>query len=603
MFYRKTLNIVLIFCLIVSFPVSNFAQQVSSKISLDLRNMDILDVLKLLSERTGLNIVAGKDIKGKITIFLKDVDSWDAFETILAANSLAYDIKDNIITVMTDRDYEVLYGQKYQDKTQTKSIKLQFAKAEQLSGLLNQLKSNLGRIIIDQPTNTVILIDIAPKIEELSKLIQELDLPTQTKVYSLNFAKVSEVKAKLEPRLTKGLGSIDIDERTNKIFITDLASKISELDNVILALDEKTKEVLIDAKIVQVTLSKEQNFGIDWDFILSKSDVQAKLIQSLLTRGKTVIGVAAGPSSFTAVVNALETIGKTNLLSAPRITTISGQEAKIMVGTTKPYVTQTVAQATSSAVTSENVSFIDVGVKLYVTPIVNNLGFVTMKIRPEVSSAARDLTTASGNKIPIVESSETETSIMVKDGVTIVIAGLIDNQDKVTSTQIPILADVPLLGNLFKSVKREPQKKEIVVFLTPHIISGDSTGKNTSLKADDIVIPFGSITGQDAAIARETINKISPLGWNATRQDYYQHIKNTLINFLSKNLQAQKGNVKLSFTLFSDGRLKDEPYIVSATDPYLTPIIISSLKKISPFSPFPPSIDKPQETFEIEISY
>ncbi|MEW5758168.1 MAG: secretin N-terminal domain-containing protein [Candidatus Omnitrophota bacterium] len=606
MFYKKVLRIIIVFLVFFSMVYLKISlADIQQKISLDLRNMDILDVLKLLSQKTGMNIVAARDIQGKVTIFLKDVPAFDAFETILSANGLAYDIKDNIITVMSQRDYELLYGQRHKDRTQAKSIKLKYAKADQVVNILNQMKSSLGRVIIDQPTNSLVLIDVAAKINEMSGLIEELDLPTETKIYPLNFAKAGEVKTKLEAHITKGIGMIEIDERTNKIFITDLKSKIKNIDNIISALDEKTKEVLIDAKIVQVHLTKEYALGIDWDFILSKAEVQTRLIQNFLTSGKTVIGIAAGASSYTAVVSALETIGKTNLLSAPRITTISGQEAKILVGTTKPYVTQTVSQTTSSSLTAESVSFIDVGVKLYVTPVVNNLGFVTMKIRPEVSSAPRDLTTASGNKIPIIEASETETSVMVKDGVTIVIAGLIDTTDKVTYTQIPILCDIPLLGNLFKKVNKEPQKKEVIVFLTPHIISGDSSGKEASLKNDDIVVPMSIIQNKEVAIGRETINKVSPLGWQAGKLDYYNYIKNSLINFLSKNSLDKNlcGTVKVSFVLADDGRLKDTPAIIKSSNKALEEIIISSIKKISPFAPFPTSLAKQEENFEIEVQF
>jgi len=107
-----------------------------------------------------------------------------------------------------------------------------------------------------------------------------------------------------------------------------------------------------------------------------------------------------------------------------------------------------------------------------VTPTINQEGFVTMKIKPEVSSVTRTLTTASGNQIPIVQTSTAETTIMVKDGVTIIIAGLIEDQSLNTTKKVPILGDIPILGAAFRSKEEEVIKSELVIFLTPTIISG-----------------------------------------------------------------------------------------------------------------------------------
>ncbi|MEA3305661.1 MAG: hypothetical protein U9R52_02485, partial [Candidatus Omnitrophota bacterium] len=123
---------------------------VTDKISLDFKGVDIIDVLKMLSARSNLNIVAGKNVKGKVTLFLKDVDIWDAFEIILTANKLAYDKEKDIINVMTERDYEQLYGEKYYNKKELRLYKLKYAKAANISKALNQVKSKIGKVVIDE---------------------------------------------------------------------------------------------------------------------------------------------------------------------------------------------------------------------------------------------------------------------------------------------------------------------------------------------------------------------------------------------------------------------------------------------------------------------
>ena len=141
------------------------------KISLDLKGLDIVDALKMLSARANLNIVVGKNVAGRVTIFLKDVNIWDAFEIIIASNNLAYEKDGEIIKVMADRDYELIYGEKFGDKKQFLTRTLKYAKAQDLSATLNQIKSNIGRVIINEAANTLVILDTPAKIAQMAALI------------------------------------------------------------------------------------------------------------------------------------------------------------------------------------------------------------------------------------------------------------------------------------------------------------------------------------------------------------------------------------------------------------------------------------------------
>ena len=186
-------------------------------------------------------------------------------------------------------------------------------------------------------------------------------------------------------------------------------------------------------------------------------------------------GTLFGSDNFVAALNALKTVGKVNLLSSPRITAISGEEAKLAVATREAFVTNTVVQNTTNATTAENVNFIQVGVILKVKPLINEEGYVTMEIEPEVSSVANFLVTASGNRIPIVRTSNAKTRVMVKDGITIIIGGLIDRNIRKEVSKIPILGSIPILGLPFKKIENEAIDSELVIFLTPRVISGNVT--------------------------------------------------------------------------------------------------------------------------------
>ena len=131
----------------------------SKQVSLDLRGMDIIDMLKFLSQEGDLNIVATKNVQGRVTLFLKEVTIADVLDIMLLTNNLACEKKANIITVMTDAEYEALYGNKYTDKRQSKIISLQYADVAKVGEMLNGLVSAIGKVIVDEVTGTIILLD------------------------------------------------------------------------------------------------------------------------------------------------------------------------------------------------------------------------------------------------------------------------------------------------------------------------------------------------------------------------------------------------------------------------------------------------------------
>ncbi|MFH0858171.1 MAG: secretin N-terminal domain-containing protein, partial [Candidatus Omnitrophota bacterium] len=409
-----------------------------NKISLDIKGMDIVDVLKMIAARAGLNIVVGKNVTGRVTLFLKDVDTWDAFELMLLGNDLAYEEKDGIFNVMTQRDYELIYGGRYRDKKKAKIIQLKYAKAQELSVALNQMKTSVGKIVVDAGSNTLALIDMPEKIKEMRAFIDSVDMPLETKVFSLDYAQAEKLSDKIKEISSKNIGSVRMDERTNRIVVTDYPDRIKDIEKIISAFDEKTPQVLIDAQIVEISPNKDEfSMGIDWDYWL-KNNVRLignlaapALSSAAVIPTKISLGVAAKGESVTkegqykSVVDALRVIGQTKILSSPRIMVLNNQEARILVGTKDAYITSSMSQGSSGqTVTAQSVNFVDTGIKLFVTPTVNRDGFVTMKIRPEISSAtykdikSEDKETA----IPIVTTSETETTIMIKDGTTIIIA-------------------------------------------------------------------------------------------------------------------------------------------------------------------------------------
>ena len=200
----------------------------TGRISLDLKGVNILDVLKLISKESGLNIVAGQNVRGTVTIFLKDVDIWDALRIVLVTNDLAYEKEGGLIQVMTDADYERLYGERFHDKTEIRTIKLQYAEAQAVSQALNQVKTRIGRIVVDERANALILIDVVERLDQMERIAKGLDLPSETRIFELNYTNAEDAKGKIEEVLTKGVGKVRFDKRTNKLAVTDTLDKLKE---------------------------------------------------------------------------------------------------------------------------------------------------------------------------------------------------------------------------------------------------------------------------------------------------------------------------------------------------------------------------------------
>ena len=240
------------------------------KITLDLKGIDIIDALKIISQRAGMNIVASKSVVSRVTIFLKDVDVWDAFEIMLLSNDMAYDLRNDIVNVMTGREYEALYGERFKDKKELATIKLNYAKAVEVAKAIMQVKTAIGRVIVDEGSNTLILMESADRLAEMKDMIALLDSPMITKVFSLDYAKSEKLNPKIQDMVTKGIGSVRFDERTNTVVVNDLPEKVAQIEKVINAFDEKTRQVLIDAKIIQVELNDKFNMGVDWQTIFRR---------------------------------------------------------------------------------------------------------------------------------------------------------------------------------------------------------------------------------------------------------------------------------------------------------------------------------------------
>lgn len=458
----------------------------SKKISLDLRGMDIIDTLKFLGKQGDLNIVATRSVAGKVTLFLNEVVIGDILEIILLTNKLAFEKKGDVIIVMTEAEYEALHGQKYTSNKITKTLTLKYADAKKVGTILGNLRSTVGKVIVDSATGIVILIDTPEKIKEMERAVKLVDLPTinriiptVTEVFELEYAKVGDIKTEISTALTTDIGSLRVDERTNKLVVTDLPHNMKLIKELVSAFDAKTRVVLIEAKILEITLNDDFAMGVDWRKLFGSTkgltfDGSFPFSSPDSTSSSLAVDIGTfAADKYDFAIDLIKDVGRLQILSSPHIVVVNNQEAKFMVGTREAYVTSTVTTGEVTTTTAESVEFIDVGVTLYVTPTINKEGFVRMHIKPEISSVIDTLETTEGNEIPIVSTANVETDVLVKDGRTVIIAGLIKETETNDMSKVPLFGDIPFLGAAFRQTSDLFERRELVIFLTPHVISGE----------------------------------------------------------------------------------------------------------------------------------
>lgn len=646
----------------------------TSRITLELKGVDVLDVLKILASRSALNIVAGKNVRGQVTIYLKDVLVHEALDVIISALGLAY-IEDNgIIKVMTDKEYEVLRGRPFRDPQITRAFKIRHADPKAIQQVIQQMKAPTGRVVLDERTNTLIVADVPEIIDQIANAVQELDEPLVTKIYKMEYASVEDLEDQLADYLTPETGIAKVDKRSNQVSVTDRKEKVEQIEKVIKAFDVRPPQVLIEAQVVEVELFDAFRYGIDWDYVRNElraiNNVNFSPNFSLSAPSSSVGGGSL--STFTlgnwkgvsTVFSVLQNVGKTNTLSAPRLTVLNNEEAKLIDATRQPYVTSTVVQGENTSQTADTPQFIDVGVTLTVVPTITDQNTVVLKLKPEVSSSSTNFTfsTASGQvtaafdrTIPIVSTQTLETTVIVKSGETLVVGGLIKDTQVNTVRKLPILGDLPLLGMFFRSDTVDFSKTELVIFLTPHVVTGDVSSLELPryLNSRGELVDFDKAGGYDYGLSQlpsqdpfrrdnrpywetegfkmpryfpprdvfsrsapyqDRLNQFegysegsAPLDPALLRKAYEQALGQKAIEALGKikELKDFEGQTALALVVRRDGVLKDVSFVDAGSirDEGLKRRILQTIREASPFPEFPKGLDSAQELFDLRFGF
>jgi len=438
----------------------------TGRLSMDFKDADINNLLRIIAEVSGMNVVAGGDVQGKVTVRLSNVDWQQALDVILRINGLGYEIDGNIIRVAPVTKLATEQRAREDAKRQERLEKEAAVKAEQ-----------------DQ------------------KIKQVQQEPLVDEVIAVNYAKASDVVKNLDRMKTPGRpdASIVVDDRTNKLVIRDTPVALGKMKDLLREIDLPTPQVLIEARLVEATRSFTQSLGIEWGFAANAtmSSLQSPNPVSIFSAvpGTATLAAPAALSSalpltisfpgsqvspgtsvgflanslfsnrlaLGARITAGEVENKARTLSAPKVATVDNQEAEIKQGTQVPYTT-----IDSSGRTV--VAFQDAFIRLKVTPHITNDRRIAMKVEAERSFPG-DVVNYTGGFVYPINTRKATTNVLVPNGATIVIGGLMQSDEKWNDNRVPFLGNVPVLGWLFKSTNIGPDSKvELLIFLTPTIL-------------------------------------------------------------------------------------------------------------------------------------
>ena len=309
-----------------------------------------------------------------------------------------------------------------------------------------------------------------------------------TRVYHINYVRSSDIQALVTPLLTPGAGSISITAPASEgiapdntkaggnqfaggeaIVVRDYMAVLDEIDQVISEVDRRPAQVAIEAMILRVTLHDEYKFGVDFELLRQNPDVRLATGSPLPNVGNLDFNEGGLKFAFlngstNAFIDALETIGDTNVIASPRLMCIDKARAEILIGQQLGYVNQTITETA----TAQNVQFLEVGAQLRLRPFISSDGLIRMEVHPELSTG--QVKVVEGFTLPDKDLTQVTTNIMVPDGATMIIGGLMREDLSTDTSQVPLFGSLPGIGFLFRHKKETTQKEEIIVLITPHIV-------------------------------------------------------------------------------------------------------------------------------------
>lgn len=519
------------------------------QVQMNFDNIELRDLIRFVSTVMGKNFIFDENVvKGKVTILapqsLTKDEVYKVFEAVISYFGLSVVETKEAVRIVRGADVkgmatEIIKEEKkdlipIEDKPVTYIHHLEFIDANTLVGILRPLMSKNAYLVAVPSTNSLIMVDDSSNVKRIKDIIKEIDIPVSKqlgsiKVFNIQHTNAADLAKTLQtllsakkPATPKEQIFISSYASTNSILISAPPEDMKEIERIIAEIDTYRPQVLVEAAIVEVSTTKGFELGVEWlggvrssqggaavggftqqgGSLLSVGGGVAQAVQTgditkatqalsgmktginIGVLGETIKFMGKEYPSLAAFIRALSTVEKVNILSTPQILTLNNEEAEIIVGENRPYLTSTRLDASGNPIYSYD--YRDIGVKLKVKPSINKDGFVYLNIYQEVTKVSIAATSETGATSPTTLKRSTKTTVGVKDSQTIVISGLISDDETGTSQRLPLLGSIPILGYLFGYTSETKDKKNLLVFITPKIVyHPEQMDEITKIKKDE----------------------------------------------------------------------------------------------------------------------
>jgi type IV pilus assembly protein PilQ len=394
------------------------------KLSIHIQDADIREVLDMISEQGGINILAANSVQGRVSASLNGVDIDSALHAILKSTGFTVRREGKFVYVGTAADLQLM--DESVDKVGSRLYRPNYITASELTRLVQPLLTpSLGICSISSPAQSGIA-------------------PDGSNAGGDGFA------------------------GGEAVLVRDFEAVLAQVDQVFSELDKQPSQVHIEAMILSVKLNDKNTFGVDFALLRNEANVRLVSGQPLQTltdmsfNGGLKVGFL--DSSLGVFLNALETIGDTNVIATPQLMCINKHKAEVLIGAQLGYVNTTLTETS----TAQNVQFLEIGTQLRLRPFISSDGMIRMEVHPELSTGR--VRVEEGFTLPDKEVTQVTTNIMVRDGCTVIIGGLKRENLDTTASQIPFLGSAPGIGFLFRQKTGTIERHELIVLITPRIV-------------------------------------------------------------------------------------------------------------------------------------
>ncbi len=430
-----------------------------ARLNLDFQDIDVRAILKVLADISGQNMVVSESVKGNFTLRLQDVP-WDhALDIVMRSKGLDMRKQGNVMIIgpaaeIAAREKEILASKKEVQELsplRTDFLQVNYAKAADLAALLkakdNALLSERGNVSIDERTNTLLLQDTADRLAQIRSLVSTLDIPVRQVQIEARIAIVTaDFSRDLGVRV--GYNAVRANGATGLYSVSGSSAG--------------------NSTVVSSGIANRSTTGSPFPVTIPTGDYMVNL-PAANTAGRIALAVLGENYLVDLELSAAEAEGRGEVITAPRLITANQKEALIAQGVEIPYFETSTASG-AGGVSQVTIKFKEALLSLKVTPQITPDSRIIMDLEVIKDSVGQVVTVSNGNSVPSIDKRKLQTQVLVNDGQTAVLGGIMETERRDNETKVPLIGDIPVLGNLFKQKSNVNNKRELLIFVTPRIL-------------------------------------------------------------------------------------------------------------------------------------